>query len=180
MAAAFPTDGGEGWGREPTVLGGAVAFEMARQLTAEGEEVLRLFLFDAWRPDVRRGFAPEAPTARGRQRGVHKGSRPSESRRLAKTEADALLARRWRLVRSHPRPCTGRIVRCVDTGWHERNPTLGWDAVATGAGGPGPVRWPHHQPRRQPRNVRSSGCGARRPISRPHRAPRRGSDLRDR
>ena len=115
-----------------TCLGGVIAFEMAQQLIAQGEEVLRLILFDAWRPGARRGFAPEEQTARGSERqGVRKQPRQAEER-LPKAEADALLARRWRLERYHPRPYAGRIVLFVNKEWHERNPTLGWDAVATG------------------------------------------------
>lgn len=122
-----------------TCLGGTIAFEMARQLQAAGDEVLRLFLLDSWRPGARRGFDPAAQASRIKPRNPRRAARETagerrrpEKQRSSAPEGDALFVRRWRLQRYEARPYAGRIVLFVNNEWHAENPSLGWESLAEG------------------------------------------------
>jgi thioesterase domain-containing protein/acyl carrier protein len=146
----------------PYLLAGAcagamIAWEMASQLVADGGEVARLLVLDAWVPGARRGVDLQELERRdqrasgrgGGRRGNGDGPGPAATATAApslpggkrnrkgevnpfKVEAGAVSDRRQRLQQYRPRRYPGRVVLFVNEEWHAEHPTLGWDAVAGG------------------------------------------------
>ena len=118
-------------------IGGIIAYEMAQQLRARGEEVALLALLDtvsryaapprvgslAWAmPYVRR----VVPKVRGVMAGAPLLARHPESRRWA-----AMQRRYLRAVAAYrPGPYHGPLDLVVSERWHTTNGSLGWDALA--------------------------------------------------
>nr|MBA3413817.1 AMP-binding protein [Chloroflexia bacterium] len=163
-AAAFVREVGRVQSEGPyllggTCIGGVLAYEMARQLVARGEEVAMLFLLDTRYPDrdpeaierlrLRMLEGVASRTARRRDRfggdpeGVSFGVEDDDGDNVGATgvslapAAEELLdeepnPRALRLYRYRPRPYGGRIVLVENEAWHRDHPDSEWAAVAAG------------------------------------------------
>jgi thioesterase domain-containing protein len=135
-------------------IGGLIAFEIARQLTAAGQQVALLAMLDAFAPDFpAQGLGklvdhalelcrrpPWAWPAWFRRRAAYRISRTAERRRLYDGGRSVLYQIECRILpearRAYvPEPYPGRIdlFRCAEDRmlWHRR-PELGWAGLAEG------------------------------------------------
>ncbi len=125
-----------------TCVGGVVAFEMAQQLRAEGEQVAGLFLLDTRRPggaDVDAILAERRRQLRAAGDALRTRRESAAKRRRAGEGADALPPivedvneRGQALYRYRPSPYPGRITLLVNRESHRDDPGLGWEGVAAG------------------------------------------------
>ena len=142
-------------------IGGVLAYEMARQLVARGQEVAALFLLDTRYPDrdaeaiewLRRRLR-ERPASRAARSGDRLQGDPDgtparavdddgdDQGRIGRTpeltdEEEMLLdedsnPRALQFYRYRPRPFAGRITLFENEAWHRDHPDSEWAAVATG------------------------------------------------
>ena len=116
-------------------IGGVIAFEMAQQLRANGEEVSLLVLFDtltqyADHPAAARTGRLSRMIERLRCAVQNRAITPDNGSDWWKTVA----ARRYMsaIAAYRPAPYTGPLDVVVNDQWHRQNETLGWDALARG------------------------------------------------
>jgi thioesterase domain-containing protein len=160
-------------------LGGSAAFEMARQLTAQGDQVASLVLIDSPAPragsppsgegqilaafasDLARGLgltwegqvAPENPSAFDEVARMVPHLNPEHLRILYRTFRANVLAR----AGYQPRPYSGRVlvVRAGDPGSAPTaDPSLGWASLAPGGISAHVVPGDHYSIMRRPSVVR--------------------------
>ena len=123
-------------------IGGVIAFEMAQQLRAGGEEVSLLVLLDT----LTEYAAPSADQRIGLlSRTINRLRGAAQKVREAPAEAEVAqdhLTGWWRtkagrrymsaIAAYRPVPYTGPLDVVVNDQWHRQNATLGWDALARG------------------------------------------------
>jgi amino acid adenylation domain-containing protein len=116
-------------------IGGVIAFEMAQQLRASGEEVSLLVLLDTL---TQYADHPAAPRTGRLSRMIERLRSAVQNRAIiAGNGSDwwkTAAARRYMsaIAAYRPAPYTGPLDVVVNDQWHRQNETLGWDVLARG------------------------------------------------
>ena len=127
-------------------IGGIVAFEMARQLQAQGQKLGLLVLMDTQLPSYiqKLGYFLQRIISKVKRVGriryhltkllqLNSGLRPDTFNKIRKAK-DLLVEQSYRtvLIRYRPRTYKGRITLLVNEDNYQQNPSMGWDYLATG------------------------------------------------